>query len=124
TSICLKQIAHVADVMNPVIKNCNLEESLFITIKKNAVNILTSQVELTAMQSTSSAAVAECRPNSHIDDIIAFSHGSFLRYTCDGGKLLPQRDDLKPLILTGDFNVNFALDTSIKLTDFLQQQLN
>ncbi|KAK0157397.1 hypothetical protein PV328_011142 [Microctonus aethiopoides] len=63
-------------------------------------------------------------PNSHIDDIIAFLHGSLLRYTCDGGKLLPQRDDLKPLILTGDFIVNFTLDTFIKLTDFLQQQLN
>jgi len=42
----------------------------------------------------------------------------------DGGILLPQRDDLKPLILTGDFNVNFASDTSIRLIEFLQQQLN
>ncbi|KAK0086960.1 hypothetical protein PV326_005381 [Microctonus aethiopoides] len=57
-------------------------------------------------------------PNPHINNIIAFLHGSLLRYILDGGKVFPQRDDFKLLILTGDFNVNFALDTSIKLIDF------
>lgn len=63
-------------------------------------------------------------PNSHINDIIAFLHGALLRYTLDGSKLFPQRDDLKLLILTGDFNINFASGTCIKLIEFLQQQLN
>lgn len=46
-----------------------------------------------------------------------------MRYVRNGDELLPQRDDLKPLILTRDCNVNFALYISIKLIDFLQQQL-
>lgn len=47
-------------------------------------------------------------PNSSMNDITAFLHSSLLRYTRDGGKLLSQRNELKPLILTGDFNINFA----------------
>jgi len=34
-------------------------------------------------------------PNSYINDIIVFLHGALLKYTLDGGKLLPQHDDLK-----------------------------
>lgn len=53
-------------------------------------------------------------PNLYINDIIVFLHGALLKYILDGGKLLPQYDDLKSLILTGDFNVNFASDTSTR----------
>ncbi|KAK0075282.1 hypothetical protein PV325_007127 [Microctonus aethiopoides] len=81
--------------------------------KNNTVNVLTSHVRLIDVQSTSSATVTE-----DVSDICISV------CTRDSGKLLPQRDDLKPLTLTGDFNVNFALDTSMKLIDLLQQQLN
>ncbi|KAK0086417.1 hypothetical protein PV326_005552 [Microctonus aethiopoides] len=55
-----EKIAHAADVLNPHKRNHIRAGRIAIYHnKENAVNILTSQVELTAMQSTSSAAVAE-----------------------------------------------------------------
>jgi len=65
-----------------------------------------------------------------IHTLTILSHFYMMRYwdtILDGGKLLPQLDKLKPLILTGDFNVNFASDTSIRAfgqTDDLTSKLN
>ncbi|KAK0075537.1 hypothetical protein PV325_006767 [Microctonus aethiopoides] len=55
-----EKIAHAADVLNPhKRKHVRAGGVAIYHNEENAVNILTSQVELTAMQSTSNAAVAE-----------------------------------------------------------------
>ena len=63
-------------------------------------------------------------PNQKLDDIIDFLHHSLLPYTKGGATLLRNSNDKIPMILSGDFNVNFALDKSLKLVEFLRDNLN
>ncbi|VVC33719.1 Hypothetical protein CINCED_3A019908 [Cinara cedri] len=103
-----KSVYRISTV-SPSVKKIRLEETLSTTTKiiPFMTSVLTPHVGLSAVQSTSSATVTE-----NIDT---------LRYALDGGELLPRQDDVKPLMLTGDYNVNFATDTSVKLIEFLQQ---
>ncbi|GFT39009.1 ATP-dependent DNA helicase [Trichonephila clavipes] len=59
-------------------------------------------------------------PNKKLDDIIEFLHRSLLPYTSRGSALLNKNYDKIPMILSGDFNVNFALDKSLQLIEFLK----
>ncbi|GFU17212.1 uncharacterized protein TNCV_1854411 [Trichonephila clavipes] len=58
--------------------------------------------------------------NKKLDDIIEFLHRSLLPYTSRGSALLNQNYDKIPMILSGDFKVNFALDKSLQLIEFLK----
>lgn len=63
-------------------------------------------------------------PNRKIDDIIAFLHRRLLSYNHEGSMLLKENLDKLPLILAGDFNVNFARDNSSPLITFLQDKFS
>ncbi|GFW58455.1 ATP-dependent DNA helicase [Trichonephila clavipes] len=65
-------------------------------------------------------------PNQKLNDIILknFLHPSLLPYTRGGDSLLRNNNDEIPMILSGDFNVNFASDKSVKLVEFLKDKLN
>ncbi|GFX92495.1 ATP-dependent DNA helicase [Trichonephila clavipes] len=68
--------------------------------------------------------VAVCiTPNKKLDDIIEFLHRSLLPYTSRGSALLNKNYDKIPMILSGDFNVNFALDKSLQLIEFLKDTI-
>lgn len=62
--------------------------------------------------------------NKKIDDIIYFIHKILLPYTMAGSELLGQHDHQIPMILSGDFNVNFAEERSKTLISFLKEKLN
>ncbi|GFT74454.1 ATP-dependent DNA helicase [Trichonephila clavipes] len=59
-------------------------------------------------------------PNKKLDDIIEFLHRSLLPYTSRGSALLNRNYDKIPMVLSGEFNVNFALDKSLQLIEFLK----
>ncbi|GFU81422.1 ATP-dependent DNA helicase [Trichonephila clavipes] len=59
-----------------------------------------------------------------LDDIINFLHHSLLTYTRGNDSLLHNNKDEIPMILSRDFNVNFASDKSLKLVEFLKDKLN
>ncbi|GFW49370.1 ATP-dependent DNA helicase [Trichonephila clavipes] len=59
-------------------------------------------------------------PNKKLNDIIEFLHRSLLPYTSRCSSLLNKNYDKIPMILSGDFNVNFALDKSLPLIEFLK----
>lgn len=63
-------------------------------------------------------------PNQKLDDIINFLHHSLLPYTSEGASLLGNNNYKIPMILSGDFNVNFASENSLKLVEFLKDKLN
>ncbi|GFT88454.1 uncharacterized protein TNCV_262531 [Trichonephila clavipes] len=58
-------------------------------------------------------------PNKKLDDI-EFLHRSLLPCTSRGSALLNKNYDKIPMILSRDFNVNFALDKSLQLIEFLK----
>lgn len=62
--------------------------------------------------------------NQKLDDIIQFLHRQLLVYSHRGAALLGSEEDKTPLILGGDFNVNFASDDSIPLIDFLSENFS
>ncbi|GFV77323.1 ATP-dependent DNA helicase [Trichonephila clavipes] len=104
----------------------------------DAVNIITPSMECSVSQSDIYGTIqclAECvidngqkiiivavyiTPNKKLDDIIEFLHRSLLPYTSRGSALLNKNYDKIPMILSGDFNVNFAIDKSLQLIEFLK----
>ncbi|GFX53238.1 uncharacterized protein TNCV_362321 [Trichonephila clavipes] len=110
-----------------------------------AVNIITPSMECSVSQSdiygtiqssVRDLCLAECvidngekiiivavyiTPNKKLDDIIEFLHRSLLPYTSRGSALLNKNYDKIPMILSVDFNVNFALDKSLQLIEFLKE---
>ena len=62
--------------------------------------------------------------NQTITGIIDFIHKQLLAYTPLGSAALRKRYDKMPMILSGDFNVNFASNDSKLLVDFHQEDLN
>jgi len=63
-------------------------------------------------------------PNQNINKIIQFIHQNLLIYTEAGSALLHENFHRLPMILSGDFNVDFSKDTSKPLVDFLISTLN
>ncbi|GFX29400.1 ATP-dependent DNA helicase [Trichonephila clavipes] len=61
-------------------------------------------------------------PTKGLDDIIEFLHRSLLPYTSTSrcSALLNKNYDKIPMILSEDFNVNFALDKSLQLIEFFK----
>ncbi|CAI6342648.1 unnamed protein product [Macrosiphum euphorbiae] len=53
-----------------------------------------------------------------IDDIVYFLKRSLIAYSTKGTPLLGRGENKLPMILSGDFNVNFASDRSEPLTQF------
>ena len=62
--------------------------------------------------------------NLTITDTIDFIHKQLLAYTPLGSAALRKYYDKRPMILSGDFNVNFASIDSELLIDFLREDLN
>lgn len=62
-------------------------------------------------------------PHSRVPDIIDFIHQSLLAYTPMGSAALGKKLHELPMLLSGDFNVNFASDESRVLVDFLKEKL-
>ncbi|GFV76025.1 ATP-dependent DNA helicase [Trichonephila clavipes] len=110
----------------------------------DAVNIITPSMECSVSQSdiygtiqssVGDLCLAECvidngqkiiivavyiTQNKKLDDIIEFLHRSLLPYTSRGSALHNKNHDKIPMIFSGDFNVNFALDKSLQLIEFLK----
>ncbi|XP_044588703.1 uncharacterized protein LOC123267880 [Cotesia glomerata] len=59
-------------------------------------------------------------PDKKINDIISFLHERLFPYSHRGSITFKTNKDKLPLILAGDFNVNFAKDESTPLITFLQ----
>lgn len=113
----------------------------------DSVNIVTPNMEMTARQSQSYSStvtpvgdvcIAECQtlngktiviaaiyeyisPNQNLDDIIYFIHRLLLVYSHAGANALGRGEDKIPLILGGDFNVNFGSNDSLPLIQFLRE---
>ena len=63
------------------------------------------------------------RVNQKITDIINFIHKQLLAYTSLGSAALQKNYDKMPMILSGDFNVNFSSNDSVLLVDLLRENL-
>lgn len=107
------------------------------------VDVVTPCIEMVATQSKSYSSIcnpfgeiciAECAmtnekliiiasiyitPNIKIDDMIYFIHRSLLAYSHEAAAVLKNKKDKLPLILTGNFNINFPSQDSTRLVDFL-----
>lgn len=62
-------------------------------------------------------------PNIKLDEVEYFIHCTLLEYT-EGSKILDRNSHKFPLILAGDFNINFADKKSERLITFLLEKLN
>lgn len=62
-------------------------------------------------------------PNKKIYDIIDFIHELLVLYTSEGAALFKKNWDEIPMIMSGDFNVNFAKPEAQPLIDFLDNNL-
>ncbi|KAF0688122.1 ATP-dependent DNA helicase PIF1-like, partial [Aphis craccivora] len=62
-------------------------------------------------------------PNPKLDEVEYFIHRTLLEYTVEGSKILGGNSHKFPLILAGDFNINFADKKSERLTTFLLEKL-
>ncbi|KAK0070696.1 hypothetical protein PV326_002177, partial [Microctonus aethiopoides] len=62
--------------------------------------------------------------NKEVTDVINFLHEALLAYTKEGLKLLKKRYDKLPLILGGDFNIQFDTDEGLRSVQILRKELN
>lgn len=63
-------------------------------------------------------------PGKSATEIRKFLHENLLIYTKEGSALLGENYHQIPMILSGDFNINFAEDTSQSLIDFLHEKFD
>lgn len=113
----------------------------------DTVNIVTSNITMNARQSVHEVAAssligdvcsAQCKinnkdiviivcvyisPKNNVQNIIEFLHFHLLPYTITGSQILGKNYDKIPLIISGDFNVNFAKDDAQPLIDFFKNEL-
>ena len=63
--------------------------------------------------------------NTPIPDIIVYLHRILSQYTPDGSRLINDSINLDtiPMILCGDFNVNFSSEDAQPLLDFMEKKL-
>ncbi|KAK0179291.1 hypothetical protein PV327_005056 [Microctonus hyperodae] len=61
-------------------------------------------------------------PNKKMNDIISYLHERLFSYSHRGAMIFKTNKHKLPLILAGDFNVNFSNDESMPLTTFLQEE--
>ena len=64
-------------------------------------------------------------PNTPISDIIENLHRILLQYTPDSSRLINDSINLQmiPILLCGDFNVNFSSENAQPLLDFMEEKL-
>lgn len=62
--------------------------------------------------------------NQKVNDVIDFIHETLLAYTEGGSKLLKKQYHVLPLVLSGDFNIDFNKDDGLRLIQFLKSELN
>lgn len=62
--------------------------------------------------------------NQIADDIINFIYEALFPYTVEGAAEFETQDDKVPMIMSGDFNINFNDDKSRPLVDFLRNTLS
>lgn len=62
--------------------------------------------------------------DQNMDDILHFLRRALLPYTTVGGAFLGRGEDKLPMILSGDFNVNFASEDSSPIIKFFNEDLN
>ncbi|KAK0074476.1 hypothetical protein PV326_012416, partial [Microctonus aethiopoides] len=62
--------------------------------------------------------------NKKVKDVIDYLHEALLAYTKGGLKLLKKRYHELPLILGGDFNIQFDTDEELRCVQFLKKELN
>lgn len=63
-------------------------------------------------------------PNTNINTVIEFLQFHLLPFTNAGAQLLNKNYNVVPLILSGDFNINFAHQSAHPLIEFLLNKLN
>lgn len=63
-------------------------------------------------------------PNKSVNDIIEFIHEILLSYTPAGATLLGKDWGSTPMILSGDFNINFGELSAQPLIDFLEKEFS
>jgi hypothetical protein len=59
-------------------------------------------------------------PNQNVNKIMEFIHENLHIYTIAGSALLNQNLHQLPMILSGDFNIDFSTENSKPLIDFLK----
>ncbi|GFW77889.1 uncharacterized protein TNCV_3910991 [Trichonephila clavipes] len=62
--------------------------------------------------------------NQNVTDIVDYIHETLLAYTEGGSELLGKQYHVLPLILGGDFNIDFDKDEGLRLVQFLKSELN
>lgn len=64
-------------------------------------------------------------PNSTVREIITFLHRVLLEYTPEGSRLINDEINLHmiPMIITGDFNINFSSEDAQPLLNFMEEKL-
>ncbi|KAI4475969.1 hypothetical protein M0804_013954 [Polistes exclamans] len=62
--------------------------------------------------------------NQKIEDIISFLHHQLLPYSHGDAAILVKEHNKIPLVLGGDFNINFAVDNSKTLINFLEKKFS
>ncbi|GFU81590.1 ATP-dependent DNA helicase [Trichonephila clavipes] len=99
---------------------CSVSQSdIYDTIQSSVGDLCLAQCVIDNGQKIIIVAVY-ITPYKKLDDIIEFLHRSLLPYTSRCSALLNKNYDKIPMILRVDFNVNFALDKSIQLIEFLK----
>ncbi|GFU09554.1 ATP-dependent DNA helicase [Trichonephila clavipes] len=99
---------------------CSVSQSdIYGTIQSSVGNLCLAECEIDNGQKIITVAVY-ITPNKKLGDIIEFLHRSLLPYTSRGSALINKNYDKIPMILSGDFNVNFVLDKSLHLIEFLK----
>lgn len=112
----------------------------------DSINIATPSIDFTVAESDNYGSmvsnvgdlcVAECAmgngtkivivaiyisPNKAIPETIEFLHRTLLQYTRQGAEILRKNYHELPMILSGDFNVNFAAENLVELLAFLQEK--
>lgn len=63
-------------------------------------------------------------PNQSVKDIIKFIRANLIIYTKEVSALLEEQFHTLPMIMSGDFNVDFSKDTSKPLVDFLKTKFD
>ncbi|GFV16455.1 ATP-dependent DNA helicase [Trichonephila clavipes] len=98
---------------------CSVRSDIYGTIQSSVGDLSLSECVIDNGQTIIIIAVY-ITPYKKLDDIIEFLHRLLLPYTSRGSALINKNYDKIPMILSVDFNVNFALDKSLQLIEFLK----
>ncbi|GFT10161.1 ATP-dependent DNA helicase [Trichonephila clavipes] len=106
-AIC-QNSSDAVNIITPSMEYSVSQSDIYSTIQSSVGDLCLSECVIDNGQKIIIVAVF-ITPNKKLDDIIEFLHQS-LPYTSRGSALINKNYDKIPMILSGDFNVNFALD--------------